>query len=163
MENKTDETKINFGASARGEVSWFVPSPLFDKLYLGGAWGSGLDGDLGAFLPITGPDAGKVFDVPLIGVATIHAGYFIKLMPQFSADVSITSFIRQGSGVYDDEINAADDSAYLGTEAYASMLFSVSSELSISMGTGLFFPSTDAFVEDTKNRFMVTATAIVSF
>lgn len=163
VQSDDDGDATGYGISTRGEISYLVPSPLFDRLYLGGAWGSGSDEGDGGFFPIKGPNAGKVFTAPLRGIATVHGGYFVKLMPQLSADVSVTAFLRQGDGALDAEIDYTNDSAYIGTEAYASMSFSVSSELSLSMGTGMFFPSADAFVEDTINRFLFTATAIVSF
>lgn len=147
----------------RTELSYYPVGGAADRAYLGFKWASGDGRSMGRFLPVKGLNAGTVFDVGLSGVAAFKGGYFARLMESFSMDISASLFLRQGAGVVDPELDPDSDTIYLGSEMYGEVVFAPTSELSMTGGAGLFFPSGAAFDSGAGVRPLLTASFIISF
>ena len=160
-----EAANVDIGVSLafRTEVSYYPPRGSSDRAYLGFKWASGDSGSLDAFLPVKGFNAGTVFNAGLSGVGAFKGGYFVRLLETLSFDLSTSLFLRQGSGVADPELDSESDDAYLGTELYGDVIFAPTSELALTGGVGVFFPSGAAFVSDAGVRPLFAASLIVSF
>ena len=147
-----------------GELGWFIPSILSDRLYVGALSGSAGSGDLTAYMPIKGPSAGKVFSPEVAGFTVLRAGYFLRPFETLSTDLSSRIFLSSGAdGAGDPSLDSGADELYLGTEVYASLVFAPTSEFSLILGSGIFIPNSAAFIPDTESTFLVSLAAVVSF
>jgi hypothetical protein len=95
----------------------------------------------GAFLPVTSQAQGKVLRPELSGIALIQSGYTTRLHEALFADLSAAYFFRTDETTYSDPaMEPSTRSPLLGGEIYGGFIWAPWSDLSVSIGGGVFFP-----------------------
>jgi hypothetical protein len=155
-----------FCFAVSGGLAWLLPGGLNDRLSLNMALSSGAwNNTVRAFLPINTVAQGKVLRPKISGLALVEAGYTARLHNTLSAEVQAAYFFRTDSHTYNDpEIDMTSLSALLGAEVFGGLTWAPVSDISFSLGGGVFFPqSGKAFAADTAMRWRVSLEAILSF
>ena len=162
LENtEADGTRAAFAASVEG--GWRLPSAITDRLSLGVKWGSGEGPGTAAFFPVVREELGLAFKPWLTGMMSIIARYEARILPVLSAEVWGKYFLRTDSETYLDP-DIEKDSYALGAEFGGSLLFVPYSDLSFSLGGGVFLPQTGAAMrDDAPARWSVAMGVIFSF
>ena len=164
LQTPDDEAKVAFA----GELgaSWMPPTVIQDRLSLAGRFATGKveDSPVGAFMPLTAVTQGSVLQAKLSGLGLLRAGYTARLHEMFSTNLTASYFLRtSGNSVQDWPVPAAEDKYALGFEVYSSLVFSLTSDISMNLGGGVFLPQMgDAAPKEREQwRFeMVVTTAI---
>jgi hypothetical protein len=126
-----------------------------------GAWSEGTR----AFLPVNTIAQGKVLRPKLSGLALVEAGYSARIYQSLSADVEAAYFFRTDTYTYNDpEIDSGSLSPLLGGEIYGGLTWAPVSDISFSLGGGVFLPRTgNSFAPGTFTRWRVSLETIISF
>jgi hypothetical protein len=163
LSEQADETL--FSAAASGGFVWTTPSKYGDRLGFFIRWGSGSEGGLDAFSPITNHGHGRVFSPDLGGVASARLSYELRMTRAFSFDVEAAYFIRTGTETFVDEemkLDPGSASLHLGPEFFASVTFAPLSDLSFNVGGGVFLPSAWGPWDNRDPRWKVQAALVLS-
>jgi hypothetical protein len=123
-------------------ADWELPSPLTDLLSAEVLWTSGRGGEnLMAFTPVSGKNAGKVFDWGISALAKIGLSYRVRPMTSFSLETGAAYFIRTDLETQGDpDLNDASSSRLLGGELYGALVWAPDPALRFNGGLGAFFP-----------------------
>ena len=142
------ETGDGFNIGLAGELGafWTLPTAFPSRLSFTGHFSSGkaTSGPLAAFTPITAKPCGAVLEAEPSGISSLSLDYTANLYKTFSAGLTSSYFIRSDLGTYtgyplDTENN---DGYFLGNEFFTRLVWSPVSDLQISLGGGIFLPST---------------------
>jgi hypothetical protein len=158
-----DETL--FGAAASGGFVWTTPSKYGNRLGFFIRWGSGSEGSLDAFSPITSQGHGRVFSPDLGGAASARLSYELRMTRTFFFDVEAAYFIRTGTETFRDEemkLDPNSGSLHLGPEFFASVMFAPLSDLSFNVGAGIFLPCSWGPWDNRDPRWKVQAALVLS-
>jgi hypothetical protein len=153
-----------FAASA--DLAWLPPGGGADRLSLGAAVSSGAWADgVKAFLPINTIARGRVLRPRLSGVAVVEGEYSARIHPSLSTQVSAAYFFRTDTHTYSDsELNPSSLSPLLGGEAYCGFTCAPASDISVTLGGGVFLPQLGrAFEDGASPRGRVSLELILSF
>jgi hypothetical protein len=152
-----------FAASVEAGV--LLPGSLAGRFSLGGRWASGEGPSTSAYFPVIQEAQGTVLRQGFSGLMVFKAGYEARLFSALSAEAAARYFIRTDSSTFSDPyLNDSDDSYLLGLEASLSLLWAPFSDLSFTLGGGVFFPQTGrAFKDDAPLYRQLTLGAIFSF
>jgi hypothetical protein len=130
-----------------GEVgaAWLLPSPVQDRLSFTALFSSGEtdDSPLGAFLPLTTVSQGEVLKAKLSGLAHFNVDYTARLHDMFSASAGASYFLRTSPNTvveWPAPSAGNEDKAALGAEFYSGLFFSLTSDLGLNLGGGVFVP-----------------------
>jgi hypothetical protein len=154
-----------FSAAASGGFVWTTPSKYGDRLGFFIRWGSGSEGGLDAFSPITSHGHGRVFSPDLGGAASARLSYELRMTRALFFDVEAAYFIRTGTETFvDDEMKLDHNSGspHLGPEFFASVTFAPLSDLSFNAGAGVFLPCAWGPWDTRDPRWKVQAALILS-
>jgi hypothetical protein len=103
-----------------------------------------------AFKPLSGNQAGRIFNAGTEALMSIALAYRTRLPAGFSVEAGGTYFIRTDlETLGDGALDGTSESRLLGGELYGSVVWGLDAALRISAGGGAFFPQWGgAFVED---------------
>ena len=152
--------RVSFAASVEGGMQ--LPTSFKDRLSLCLRYASGNGPTIASFFPIVREAQGIILKPSLSGIMTIRPLYEIRILPELSAQLGARYFIRTDSTSFADPY-LNDDSYFIGTELDGSLLWVPYSDLSLSLGGGLFLPQTGrAMRSNAPVRWSITLGAIFS-
>ncbi|MBN2628347.1 MAG: hypothetical protein JXA95_16905 [Spirochaetales bacterium] len=146
---------------AGGGINYFIPTFHSSRLTLDALFSSG-DGDhtsfyegnqsgySTAFVPITSAPAGTIFTAQQTNLFYISSSYSVKPfsgsphkgLANFLALAKGTAFFRSTPGaISTGNTDSERDGLYLGTEADLNLVLRPTSDLGLSFGGGIYFPS----------------------
>jgi hypothetical protein len=158
-----DEVRGSMAALAGAD--WEVPGNLPDLFSAEFLWTAGNHGEqLRAFTPVSGTNAGRVFDGGIGALLKAALSYRVRPVPAFSAEAGLTYFIRTDLETLGDaDLAGESESRLLGGEVYGSVVWAPDSVFRFSGGGGVFFPGWGgAFREGTPVRWNVKFGLMVS-
>ena len=158
---RTDsETSLMLSAG----LDWSLPGALTDTLSFGLSWGSGGDGGLGAFHPVTTLSPSGVLSVGTAGLLALRGSYGVRARENLSLSLDCRYFFRENTGSFDTLALAEDpEKRALGGELCASLIWVPVSDISLSAGGGVFLPGLGNAVEQgAPPRWKATLTAALS-
>jgi len=133
------------GVGLAGELggAFVLPSSFYSRLSLIGRFGSGKTDSLYPFVPITVKPQGNVLQAGLSGISAFFLDYTAQLHPTVSAGLTASYFIRGDEGYYAvyPVMNPGDGGQALGCEFFGRTVWSPFTDLSLSLGAGIFLPS----------------------
>ncbi|MDR0584647.1 MAG: hypothetical protein LBG57_09920 [Treponema sp.] len=149
-------------------ASWMPPTGIQDRLSLTGRFATGKveDSPLGAFMPLSTVTQGSVLQTKLSGLGHLRAGYTARLHEMFSTNLSASYFVRtskvSGASLTWPEVTEEDKYA-LGGEMFLSLLFSLTTDISMNLGGGVFLPQLGDIAPKEREqwRFELAATAAI--
>jgi hypothetical protein len=124
-------------------VAWLPPTLIQDRLSLAGRYATGKidDSPLGAFMPLTTVNQGRILKAKFSGLALVEAEYTARLHRIFSVDMFATYFLKTAEGSSAVELEGGDEDKYaLGGETYLRLIVSPRSDLYMNFGGGVFLP-----------------------
>jgi hypothetical protein len=154
---RTGGTRKAFALSV--ETGLQLPGPVTDRLSLGMRWASGNGPSTMAYLPVTAEAQGVVFRPSLSGMMILRTNYEARLLPEFSMEIGGRYFVRMDAGGSGPPVDGY--ASQVGGELNASLLWVPFSDVSLSLGGGVFFPRTWKSMSDSTVRW--TLSTIVSF
>jgi hypothetical protein len=154
------EGRAAFAASLDG--GWLIPGGPADRVSLGLRWASGEGSGTAAFFPVTAEAQGAVLTQGFSGIMALSGGYEARLFSGLSAEAEARYFLRTDSSTFYDP-HLEGDSRLLGLELSGALRWAPVSDLSFSLGGGVFLPRTGrAFAEDAPVYRRLTAGVIFS-
>jgi hypothetical protein len=157
--------KFRGSMAAFAGADWEVPGTLPDLLTAEWLWtGGNISGTVCAFTPVSGANAGRIFDGGTGALMRAGLSYRARLLAGFSAEGGGAYFIRTDVETLGDaDIDGESASRLLGGEVYGSAVWSPDSVFRFSAGGGAFFPGWGgAYREDAAVRWKVNFGLIVS-
>jgi hypothetical protein len=137
-------------------VVWLPPGGIQDRLSLLGRVSTGRveDSPLGAFMPLTTVTQGRVLQAKLSGLGLVQTGYTARLHEMVSAGLSASYFLSTSeNSVQDWPVPEAEDRYALGLEVYTSFSLSLTSDISMNLGGGVFLPQTGDVAPKERERW----------
>jgi hypothetical protein len=145
------------------EMGSMLPGSLADRLALGVRWASGEGPSTAAYFPVFKEAQGKVLKPDFSGIMVLSGDYRIRLFSGLSAGLEARYLFRTDSSTFTDP-NIKGESRLLGLEIAGSLLWVPLSDISLSLGGGVFLPRTGrAFQDDTPLYRQLTLGLICSF
>ena len=160
------DRKLNAAFALSADFYWLPPGAWQDMLTAGGRFSSGnWNKFTGAFLSITSQAQGKVLRPEFSGIAFVQSDYTTRLHETLSASLSAAYFFRTDETAYSDPgMEPSTRSPFLGGEIYGGLMWTPWSDLSVSLGGGVFFPQWGRyFKEDAAVKYRITLEAVFSF
>jgi len=138
--------------AAELKAAWTLPTIFASRLSLLGRYASGLSNStyITPFLPVTTKTHGSIINAKTPGTSMISLDYIARLHRTFSAGVTSSYFIRSGSlgggseeTFFYDNIRyyVTGDGYFLGNEFFGRLYWSPFSDLTATLGGGIFLPS----------------------
>jgi hypothetical protein len=152
-------------AAAFWGADWELPGALPDLLGAEVLWTSGkASGGMRAFTPVSGVNAGRIFEGGLGALLRAGLTYRVRPNPELSLEGGGACFIRTDrETLADADINAESESRIVGEEVYGSLIWAPDSAFRFNAGGGVFFPGRGgAFREDAPLRWKTNAGLLVS-
>jgi hypothetical protein len=145
-------------------ADWEVPGALTDMLSAEFLWTSGQSNEnIRAFTPVSGKNAGRVFDGGIGALARAAFSYRARPLTSFSLEAGAAYFIRTDlQTLMDTGLDGDSTSRLLGGELYGSLVWAPDPAFRFSAGGGAFFPGR-AFQKDAAVRWKADLGVIVSF
>jgi hypothetical protein len=145
-------------------ASYAVPGSLTDRLSAAAYVSSGSVGsELRPYFPLTAIAAGEVFTPSIAGLYTVKLAYQVNPLDALYVDIRGVYFWRTTRDIIPGISESIDsDSDNLGLEVYGSSVWAIRSDLSFSLGGGLFFPSGPVKDADTPLMWKIKIAAAVS-
>jgi hypothetical protein len=147
-------------------AAWLLPTPVQDRLAFSALFSSGEvdDSPLGAFTPLTTVSQGEVLKAKLSGLAHLKLDYTARVHEMFSASAAASYFLRTSENTaleWPEPAEGNENKAALGAEFYSELFFSLTSDIGLKLGGGVFVPSLGnvAPKERPQWSFALTATA----
>jgi len=136
-----DETEIGLAGELGG--SWIAPTPFYSQLSFIGRFSSGKTDSIYPFVPVTTKPQGNVLQAKLSGISGLFLDYTAQLRQAVSAGLTISYFIRGDNETYTlYPVNPFNDSGTaLGCELFGRAAWNPFTDLSLTMGAGIFLPS----------------------
>ena len=149
-----------FKLSLAGELglSIFLPTPLQDRLRIGGIFTSGKYDAIDPFTPVTTVSQGGVMKAKLSGLSTISLDYTARLHRTFSAGLTSTYFVLSDLGTYAGWPGRRDG-YFLGNEFYCRLIWSPVSDVQFNLGGGVFIPALGNADPDEKPKWKLELSA----
>jgi len=136
--------KITPAFAADVGFTYILPTKLERHIKLSARYSSGVSEDetFGAFLPITTITQGEIPEAKFSGLSMLSLDFTGRLAKLLSANLSFTYFVRNDKGTYRyypvTEENL--DGFFLGAEVFGRFIWTLSSEIRLNVGTGVFLP-----------------------
>jgi hypothetical protein len=142
-----------------------LPTPWNDRLAVGLWWFSGaVNEEIGPFLPLTALSPGTVFSPRQSALMLPRLVYTGRLHRALSLEVRALYFMRTDTETLrDGEMEFISDSYMLGGEFYAMLVWVPFSDVSFSLGGGVFLPGLGDALHADETRFHAAAGLIFSF
>ena len=134
---------------------------LNDRLSMEFRWASGEGNITSAFFPITRISQGTVLRHWFSGIMMMRIKYEARFLPELSGHISGRYYLRTDDVTFKDPF-LENNSYSLGIEFDAGLIWVPYSDLSFSLGAGVFAP-TGAMRSDAPVRWSVNIAAIFSF
>ena len=126
-------------------LTFILPTELEKHIKFSWRYSSGVSDDktIGAFLPITTVSQGELVEAKFSGLSLLSLDFMGRLAKFASGDLSFTYFIRNDLGTYRyypvTEENL--EGFFLGAEIFGRLVWTISSEIRLNLGTGVFIPT----------------------
>ena len=126
-------------------LTFILPTEQESHIKLSARYSSGVSEDetIGAFLPITTVSQGEIAEAKFSGLSLLSLDFTGRLGKLISANAAFTYFIRNDKGTYRyypvTEENL--DGFFLGAEIFARLIWTITSEIRLNLGTGVFVPA----------------------
>jgi hypothetical protein len=157
--------ELQGSAAVFAGADWEVSGALVDLLSAEFLWTGGrADNNVCAFAPVSGRNAGRVFDAGLGALMSAGLSYRIRPTDSFSLEAGGAYFIRTDlETLGDGDLDEESKSRLLGGELYGSLVWGPDPALRLNAGGGAFFPGWGgAFQEGAAVRWKVNFGVIVS-
>ena len=124
-------------------LTYILPTELEKHLKLLWRFSSGTGKTIGAFLPITTVPQGEIVEAKLSGLSLLSLDFMGRLAKSLSANAALTYFIRNDLETYKyyPITGEASNGYFLGAELFGRLIWTISSEIRLNFGTGVFMPS----------------------
>ena len=151
-----DSSEFSMAMAAETGFTVMLPTQLENHISLRGRYSSGEGTLFDAFLPLTTIPQGNLFDKKLSGLSILSLSYLSRIHHVLSAGVSASSFIRSDFG-------ADSGGCFLGTEFFGRFFWSLSSEIQLNAGGGVFMPLLGNAAPNDDMLWRVELNLILSF
>jgi hypothetical protein len=123
-------------------ADWELPNTLTDLLSAELLWTGGRSGKkFMAFTPVSGKNAGRIFDWGISALAKVGVSYRVRPMASLSLETGTAYFIRTDLETqWDEDLDNASSSRLLGAEMYGALVWAPDPAFRLSGGLGVFFP-----------------------
>jgi hypothetical protein len=154
--------KAAFAASM--ETYWMPPGGLRDRLSLAFRWASGEGPSTASWFPVIEEAQGTVLKAGFSGLMVLKTGYEARFLSGFSAELDARYFLRTDSSTFSDPwLERENESRLLGLELSGALRWAPVSDISLSLGGGVFLPRTGgAFMKDAPLYKRLTAGVVFS-
>jgi hypothetical protein len=129
------------------EAGCMLPGSLVNRLALGVRWASGEGPSTAAYFPVIKEAQGKALKPDFSGLMVLSGTYGVRFLSSLSAELWARYFLRTDSSTFADPY-LAGKSRLLGLEMSGSLLWAPFSDISLSLGGGLFLPRTGKALGD---------------
>jgi len=134
-------------------LTYMLPTKLAKRIKLSWKYSSGVSEDktIGAFLPITTVSQGEIAEAKLSGLSLLSLDFTGRLAKSLSANTAFTYFIRNDLGTYTNyPVTGGDSQGHLlGAEIFGRLIWTITSEIRLNIGTGAFIPALGDVAPDT--------------
>jgi hypothetical protein len=154
-----------WSTAAFAGLDWEVPGALTDLFSATFRWtGANVDTKLRAFMPLSGKNAGRIFNAGIAALMSAALSYQARPANSFSLDMGGAYFIRTDFVTLQDAaLDGTSESRLLGAELYASLVWAPDAALRFSAGGGAFFPGWGgAFAKNTPVRWKANLGLLLS-
>jgi len=136
-----EDTEI--GLAGELGILWITPTSFFSQLSLIGRFSSGETGSFSPFIPITTKPQGSVLQAKLSGLSVFSLDYTVKPLQTVAAGLIFSYFYLSDNITYTSyPVNPVDNGgSALGGELFGRIVWNPLTDLSLSLGTGIFLPS----------------------
>jgi len=138
-----DEMTPAFAADAG--LTYILPAKLEKHINLSWRYSSGVKEDktIGAFLPVTTVPQGEITEAKFSGLSLISLDFTGRMEKSLSANTAFTYFIRNDLGTYRyyPVTDNASKGFLLGAELFGRLIWTITSEIRLNFGTGVFMPA----------------------
>jgi hypothetical protein len=146
-------------------VDWELPGAFQDLFSAEFLWTAGrADNTIRAFTPVSGKNAGRVFDAGIGALMRTGLSYHARPLSDFSFEVGAAYFIRADlETLGDPDLDGDSSSRLLGGEVYGSLVWAPDPAFRLSAECGAFFPGLGgAYREDAPVKWKANLGLIVS-
>jgi hypothetical protein len=148
--------RIQFSMTALLKTAWTPPSPWTDRLELGLRWASGdWNETFTAFSPLSTVSQGSILRAKLSGLMTGELEYRVRFLESLSGAFNVFAFLRNDTISFRDAELDTGSSPWVGAEANAELLWAPVTDLSLTLGAGVFLPG-NAMQQDAAPRWRVS-------
>ncbi|MDR0290094.1 MAG: hypothetical protein LBI06_04095 [Treponema sp.] len=144
-------------------IFWSLPTSFNSRLSLTGRFAGGnSSGVAGVFVPVTGKSYGDIIRAKLSGITVLSLDYTALLIQPLGVSLTASHFVRNDIGTYSawpvkGEYNSGH---FFGTEFYARIVWSLFSDLHLSLGGGAFFSALGNVNRDERAQWRIELNAI---
>ena len=156
---------VETALAAELKATWVLPTPFSSRLSLLGIYTSGVseNTNISAFLPVTTRSKGEILMAKLSGLSFISLDYIARLHRTFSARLSSSYFISTDKQTfYRYPIRDASKGYFLGNEFFGQLYWSPFTDLTASLGGGIFLPSMGNAAPNAENLWRLELNIILS-
>jgi hypothetical protein len=159
---------LEFSFAGSAALGWLLPTPFPDELRVSFRGSSGEFTDtFTAFHPVSTATVGEVLRAPLSSLMLADITYTLRILRVLSLGLQGACILRTDSRSYQDpagELLNTSSSPLLGEEAYARLSWTPLSDLSFTLGGGVFFPNWGgAYVDQARIRWRISLGSLFSF
>ena len=149
---------ISVGLAGDLGIFWKLPTSFSSRFSLTGHFNSGkTESIVKNFVPLTNKPYGDIFKVKFSGITILGMSYSALFVPAFGITLNTSHFLRNDLETYKGyPLNTEKRDTYgvfLGTEFFAQLVWSTSSDLQVNLEGGVFFPSLGNAAPDEKPRW----------
>jgi hypothetical protein len=157
--------KLRWSMAGIAGSDWEVPGSLPDLLSAELLWTGGRNGEkIGAFTPVIGQNAGRVFDGGIGALLRTILSYRARPLAGFSMEAGAGYFIRTDLETLEDgDLDSASSSRLLGGEVYGSLVWGPDPAFRLNAGGGVFFPGWgEAYRKDAPVKWKANVGLIIA-
>jgi len=124
-------------------VFWTLPLSFHSRLsFTGHIAGGRVDDFICAFVPVTTKTYSGIFQPKLSALSMLSLNYTARLGETIGAGLTVSCFVRNDLGTHVSyPVSANSEGYFLGTEIFASVVWSPVSDLQLNIGGGAFLPA----------------------
>ena len=157
-----DDSDNNLALAGELGCTYFLPTSFMSRLSFAGRFASGAsEKTLGAFVPINSKSYGNVFDSKMSGLTLLSLDYSARILDSLGASITASYFIRNGCTEFFNYSGASLDKRLLGGEFFGKIVWSIFSDLQLTLGGGTFIPAMGNYWPDLKTQWCVNLTAVL--
>jgi hypothetical protein len=167
-DTSSENTFPEFSFAGSAALGWLLPTPFPDELRVSFRGSSGEFTDtFTAFHPVSAATVGEVLRAPLSSLMLADITYSLRILRSLSLGLQGACILRTDLSSYQDpagELLNSSSSPLLGEEVYARLSWAPLSDLSFTLGGGVFFPNWGgAYADQARIRWRINLGSLFSF
>jgi len=145
-------------------ISWHLPTQNNSRLAFNCLIAGGQSSELmGAFIPITSKQQGRLFQPILSALTVLKLNYSARLSESMGTSITASYFIRNDLFTFNNyNIDTKDSGWYIGPELFARLVWNPASDLQFNLGAGIFAPALGDAAPDSDFQWRIDLTVVFS-